>query len=176
MAHAIIAVTLLVKGSQASGAPLTVQHGSDNEEISIGGSNIMLPQQGQAVAGTQLDVPIVPGPKDNTIRAARAALLFAIIAAILLVGTYLMDAQFSLLGLDYSLRYPLSYLGFSLVGICGLSAIVIGILALLASRRIQPRPGRAIILARRAIALGIIEVWLAILSALVQYALRDLHM
>src|SRR5512133_1998595 len=122
-----------------------------------GGANIMEQQPGQALPNIQA----VPTEDERAIRAARTALVFAVAGAILLFGVYLMDAQFFRLGLDFSLRYPLSYLGFALVGVLGSGAIILGTRSLRASRRIQPSPRPAISLARRAIALGIIAVVLA---------------
>ena len=127
-------------------------------------------QSGQALS----NVEVVPGEDERAISAARTALTFAVAGVIALFGVYLVDAQFFRLGLDFSLRYPLSYVGFALVCILASVSIILGIRSRLASRQIQPSPRRAISLARRAIALGVIAVVLASLSALVEFVLSNI--
>ena len=132
----------------------------------------MIPSQD--VSNTQPSVPTVPtvpATAGNSIRAAWAAILFAVLGILLGMGIFLIG-----IGLIYAVRIPLFYVGLTLAGICGLGAIVVGMVGLHRSRRVQPNSMLGITLARTAIWIGFIEVALAILSALVLYALRDFHL
>jgi uncharacterized membrane protein len=129
----------------------------------------MLPSQ--AISDAQIGAPIVTPTVGNSTRAAFAALLFGVLGVLLGAGIFLISVDFV-----YALRISSFYVGLSLAGICGLSAILVGLVGLHRSRRTQPNSMLGITVARTAIWLGSIELGLAILSAVVLYALRDFHM
>jgi hypothetical protein len=134
----------------------------------------MISQPGRSVSDTQPDVPIVPVAKDITIRDALIALCFALFPLVLVVVAYFgYSGVFDNLGMNSSTQYDMFWAFLFLFGISGLSAIVIGTHALRASHQIQLRPGRALILARIAIALGFIESAIAFFIAVLVYGLRD---
>lgn len=131
----------------------------------------------ETVSDPRLDAPGLPPAEGPTIRAARAALVFAILGALLLVDFYLIPLP-DMGGLleNYPLRITIGFIILSLAGVCGLRAILVGTRTLRLSHQVLPDSRRSQRLARTARTLGIVDLGLACLGALVIIVNQSLHM